>query len=582
MGQRRRDKKRVTTIQKISLIVLGIVLAILFLEFGMRVCGWVMVSWQEGKNRQALRQGGTYRILCLGESTTWNSYPGFLQTRLNQADIGTKFTVIDGGRVSTNTGVILAELEADIARYRPNLVVAMMGINDYAAFLPPPSSSGPKPTNFLTNLRVYKLLSFLKMHLQARWLEWFPREAVRPEVLPPEERPLPSPEQCREQLDRCCLMHVGRAQGCLAQGKPQEAEKTLERVLTLNPDCPAASQELSAFYEINHQPDMAEKVLRQSITAKPDDKKRYIALARFFVRQKKYEKALQVFSEAHQRDQNDGTILVEKAAVYVQLGRKAEAVETALLATTVDPQNDLTFLTAGEVYRRFGEFKKARSMLQQALALNSQRSKTYFELGMVEYLSCRYAKAEPLFQRAYELEKFRGPVLDMLVKTYNMLGKRQKAYQLYQELLPTLAGERRPIKQSVPQKIRNKKGFDAFLHQFWQGQTSVVYKKEYHPAAVRNYRRMREILSQKGIPLICVQYPIRPLKYLQEVFPDPAGVIFVDNEETFKSAILKDGYHTYFTDLFAGDFGHTTPAGSQLLADNIAKVILREVFQRKN
>jgi len=237
-------------------------------------------------------------------------------------------------------------------------------------------------------------------------------------------------------------------------------------------------------------------------------------------------------------------------------------------------------LTAGEVHRRFGEFKEARTMLQQALALNAQRSKTYFELGMVEYLSGRYAKAAPLFERAYELEKFRGPVLDMLMKTYNRLGKRRKAYQIYQELLPTLAGERRSAKQHAPQKIRNKKGFDDFLQRFWQGETSVVYRREYHPAAVQNYRRMREILAQKGIPLVCVQYPTRPLQHLREVFPDPAGIIFVDNEETFKSAILKDGYHTYFTDLFAGDFGHTTPAGSKLLAENIAKVILQEIFRR--
>lgn len=40
----------------------------------------------------------------------------------------------------------------------------------------------------------------------------------------------------------------------------------------------------------------------------------------------------------------------------------------------------------------------------------------------------------------------------------------------------------------------------------------------------------------------------------------------------------KASYKEYFGDMFAGDFGHCTKKGNRLLAENIANVILKEVF----
>jgi hypothetical protein len=58
------------------------------------------------------------------------------------------------------------------------------------------------------------------------------------------------------------------------------------------------------------------------------------------------------------------------------------------------------------------------------------------------------------------------------------------------------------------------------------------------------------------------------------------GVIFVDNERVFKEALKKGEYRDYFSDTFAGDFGHCTEKGNRLLAENIANVILKEYFNK--
>jgi len=95
-----------------------------------------------------------------------------------------------------------------------------------------------------------------------------------------------------------------------------------------------------------------------------------------------------------------------------------------------------------------------------------------------------------------------------------------------------------------------------------------------------NYKRLSNILARRQIKLVCAQYPMRSIESLKSIFEGQSGIIFVDNERTFKKAVQKAGYEEYFKDVFGGDFGHCTRKGYGLLAENIANVILKEVFHK--
>jgi lysophospholipase L1-like esterase len=72
---------------------------------------------------------------------------------------------------------------------------------------------------------------------------------------------------------------------------------------------------------------------------------------------------------------------------------------------------------------------------------------------------------------------------------------------------------------------------------------------------------------------------MRNLEPLKKIFQgNREGIIFVDNERIFKDALKQGIYWNYFRDTFGGDFGHCTEKGNRLLAENIANVILKEVF----
>ncbi len=162
---------RIPLKQKIALLIFGLSLCLLLLETGLRLGGFILFSLQEHRNRVSIQQKGAYRILCLGESTTARQWPPFLEEILNQRNIGIKFSVIDRGVPGQRSSTILAELGSNLDEYHPDMVVAMMGINDRNANVPYEAVSTSKAILFLGSLRIYKLTRLVWLHIVTKLQE---------------------------------------------------------------------------------------------------------------------------------------------------------------------------------------------------------------------------------------------------------------------------------------------------------------------------------------------------------------------------------------------------------------------------
>ena len=101
----------------------------------MRLCGAVFVFVQERQNQRALQQKTDCTIMCIGESTTAlggkDAWPTQLEEVLNERGGGRKFTVLNKALPGVNSADILAQLPQNLERCKPDIVVAMMGANDY-------------------------------------------------------------------------------------------------------------------------------------------------------------------------------------------------------------------------------------------------------------------------------------------------------------------------------------------------------------------------------------------------------------------------------------------------------------------
>lgn len=114
--------------------------------------------------------------------------------------------------------------------------------------------------------------------------------------------------------------------------------------------------------------------------------------------------------------------------------------------------------------------------------------------------------------------------------------------------------------------------------QSYEDKAGMHELRNYHEMTIRNYAKLRYMAAKNNIGLVCVQYPMRSVETLKKMIGEHAGVVYVDNEASFKQAVADTSYQTYFQDRFGGDFGHCTRKGNALLASNVGQVILKEYF----
>lgn len=79
------------------------------------------------------------------------------------------------------------------------------------------------------------------------------------------------------------------------------------------------------------------------------------------------------------------------------------------------------------------------------------------------------------------------------------------------------------------------------LRKEYEGKAKQSHENHYGPLTTNNFRRFKQILDRRKIALICVQYPGRSIDPLKKIFKEEEGIFFVDNEEIFKSAVLREG-----------------------------------------
>jgi len=282
--------------------------------------------------------------MCLGESTTQRQYPPFLEEILNQRNIGIKFSVIDKGYTGISTSDILSTLPDYINEYKPNMIIAMMGINDSKHLLDYKIILTSKTTSFLSSFRIYKLLKLLWLHILIKFNK---------------ESPI------------------------------QEIELNPKNTKNIHLGCLYASERYHKIYTVR---------LKNNPWVHPYTKKMFGC-----------------------------------------------------------------FIALEFIWKRISK-------------------------------SC-----------------------------------------LWEFMMPLLK---------------------------------------------HNYLKLKDITEEKRIKLVCMQYPMRSIKPLKELFRGHNDIVFIDNEMLFKNAVKEAGYNDIFTDSFAGDFGHCTNKGNRLLAENIADVILKEVFYK--
>jgi tetratricopeptide (TPR) repeat protein len=230
------------------------------------------------------------------------------------------------------------------------------------------------------------------------------------------------------------------------------------------------------------------------------------------------------------------------------------------------------------LYSKQNNYLKSEEFYKKALALNPRNKNLYFLLGQLYRDLGRYSQSEGCFKKVIMLDP-RGSNLDGYVELgqlYRQLKRYQEAGACFKKAIELNPNNDRAYGGLAV--LYEETGRDEFKNVYY-GRLDGLYDK---PVTRQNYLGIKKALDKKGIKLVCVQYPMRSIQPLKEIFSGEENVIFADNEKIFKDAVRESGYDEYFKDMFGGDFGHCTRKGNRLLAENIANTILKGYFHRHN
>jgi len=516
--------------QKITLVICGLSLFFVLFEVGLRLGGFILLSLQDYRNKLSLRHTGTYKILCLGESTTQGQYSPFLEEILNQRNIRIRFSVIDKGQAGTNTPAILSQIESYLDAYHPDMVVVMMGINDWGAHMPYEHLSSSMTLRFLRSFKIYKLSRFLWLHMATKAQE------IKFLLL----------KQSGRSFSRYKpnTLTVGLKGVLVEQTHDANLEYALKESLKLTPADDQACLELGRLYYDQGQLSQAEECYKKALELNPKNEGTYVGLGRLYYDQRQVSQAEECFKKALELNSKNDEACLGLGWLYLSQGQLSQAEEYFKKALELNPKNDEACLGLGWLYHDQGQFLQAEEYFKKALELNPKNDGAYCWLGRLYLNQGKLSQAKECLEKVLAFNLSSSKLYGALAVIYEATGQVARAQEYYDKA--------------------NELGLS------W-----------YKLMTVNNYHTLKEILKRRKIQLVCVQYPMRSIEPLKKIFEDNTdGIIFVDNEKTFKDAVHSSSYKKYFNDVFGGDFGHCTEKGNRLLAENIANVILKEVSGR--
>lgn len=283
-----------------------------------------------------------------------------------------------------------------------------------------------------------------------------------------------------------------------------------------------------------------------------------------------------IFSSQRNSDL-DYSRYVEEGVSCLKQGKYVRAEELLREATELNSCSVRAYLLLATIKQYLLQYIEAEELLNKCVQLEPDNEEVYTVSGW--YYKCRqdYIRAEEAFKHVIKLNKTRLDTAYMeLASIYLILGRYPEAEDAFRGLIkidPRNIGAHRGLLF-----LYEKIGIDIPSDKYLQEKNIRMFY--YNDATCRNFQRLKNILDARGIKLVCIQYPMRSMESLKDVFKGDDGMIFIDNEELFRDAVLKTDYNDYFIDVFAGDFGHCTEKGNRLLARNIAKSILKEYFHK--
>jgi tetratricopeptide (TPR) repeat protein len=232
-----------------------------------------------------------------------------------------------------------------------------------------------------------------------------------------------------------------------------------------------------------------------------------------------------------------------------------------------------SLIELGKKYRNLGDLEKSEIFLLKALEMDPDDNFIYEELGWLYTSKENPEEALKMFEKAIELNPKKEWIYIGLGWNYDKMGEFRKAEEMYKKAIK-INPDNLWIYTSL---LRNYENQNKSRSEF--GLRGIKVEKKNISTTYYHYKLLYKTLSNQGIKLVVMQYPLRDIQEFKNFFSEEQqkDIIFVENRDNFEKVLENASYEDLFIDRFAGDFGHCTVRGNKLIAENVADILLEEL-----
>ena len=241
--------------------------------------------------------------------------------------------------------------------------------------------------------------------------------------------------------DRLAQVYVILGMTQTGTGQYEDAIRSVNRALELDPINPEAFRELAKAYEGLNNLKEAESTYIKAVAERPSFWGAHNDLGRFYFRFGRYAEAEKEFLRVIALTPDNSRGYSNLGAVYYTRKRYEDAAKMFEKSTAIKPTN-FGYSNLGTIYFTLGRYSLAAETFERAIKMNDRDSQSWHNLAAAYQWSNEPEKARAAFQRAAELGEerrqvnTRDPALLMdLADCYSMLGQPQRARDLLQEAL---------------------------------------------------------------------------------------------------------------------------------------------------
>lgn len=516
------------TLKKILLLLIGIFLALLFIEISLRVAGfWIYSKQRAGYDINT--EGNEYRILALGESTTADlqngqgSWPEELEITLNKGSEKIKFKVYNEGISSITTSVILSKLKDNLEKYNPHMVIVMMGINDKDVAVRYCYALNCRIIQFFKDMRIYKLGKIL-------WGAW------------------------KNKLSALLF-----------------AEETETGILDFKDET-----NLSDSITITTKDELVRG--RKTTEAEWNT----TLLGADYVRVGEYAKALELFEKIIEVNPSSDVASAYLGKLYFMKREYTKGEEMSKKALVINPDNFIAISDLGTYYGQLtdkGVYKpeKALPFLKRHIQIKPESSVEYKYLVLSLLDVNKQEEAEAFLDKRINQSATLGGYT-ILALNYLHTKNNDKLEDMFKKIYQTNPNYLFDLYTQIGTFYENSDSNKSrVVAKVMFNKAKNIRNIHFNPITQENYRKLYATLHEMGIKLVAMQYPTMDVYGLKIMLDWDENIIFVSNEENFKKALQSVAYEYIFIDRFGANFGHCTKRCNRLITENVANILLNEM-----